>query len=188
LVDRSIDRSIDLFIVSMRFCGAPIDRFVDRPAPNQPKTNTPRPTPHINNNNNNNQQQPQTDATVPEGHKGLHTYLYGEEGTAEGTHGAGSSSSAGGSSSGYVQFTRGTIHAVDEWLARHDSSPDQAKVAGVYGVYDDFGGLVRNKNTCGCMPMHACIMWSCVFFWGGSVHAQSVGFFITPDGCRSILI
>jgi len=82
---------------------------------------------------------------VPEGHKGLHSYLYGEEG-AEGAH----ATSAG--DSGYVQFTRGTIHPIDEWLARHDSTQGQPKVAGVYGVYDDFGGLVR---PIACLP--ACV-------------------------------
>ena len=86
------------------------------------------------------QQQPQTDDSVPEGHKGLHTFLYGEgEGGAEGAHATAASSG----SSGYVQFTRGTIHEVQEWLAKHDGAEGQPKVAGVYGVYDDFGGLVR---------------------------------------------
>ena len=83
--------------------------------------------------------QPQTDEAVPEGHKGLHSYLYGEGG-AEGAHSSSSGGSGGGS--GYVQFTRGTLHEVEEWLARYDSSAGQPKVAGVYGVYDDFGGLV----------------------------------------------
>lgn len=84
--------------------------------------------------------QPQTDAAVPEAHRGLHTYLYGEEG-AESAH-ASSSGSNGGTGATYVQFTRGTVHSVEEWLGRYDSSQEQPKVAGVYGVYDDFEGLV----------------------------------------------
>jgi hypothetical protein len=78
---------------------------------------------------------------VPEGHKGLHEFLYGEgEGGADGAH---ATATGSGSSSGYVQFTRGMIHEVQEWLAKHDGREGQPKVAGVYGVYDDFGGLVR---------------------------------------------
>lgn len=70
------------------------------------------------------------DANVPEAHRGLHDFLYGEEED----HGAGQSSS---STSDDLTFTRETIYSVAKWLETYASS----RIPAVYGVMDAKGTL-----------------------------------------------